>query len=469
MADTFTFSRRGALAGLAATLIPLRAHAQESRAVPPGTGPQPVLLRAAPARRKLLPDAAEEADLWLLDGPNGLPVIRAKHGDEVFARLVNDTPAPLTLHWHGLRGPNAVDGVAGLTQAAIAPGASFDYRFKAPDPGISLIRPMMPGSAGEAAGRGIGGLLIVEESAPPKVAAEYALVLRDWRVERTGALSPFGAPMEAALAGRLGNRLSLDGQDPPRRIEAPVGAQIRLRLANAANARILRIRFDDMKVFVAAVDGQPTDRFEPLRASLPFPPGTRYDLLVELPAEAGRTSRITALVGDGVPLLEVTATQAPGGEKPPELENLPQNALLPPEIKLQNSLRKDLAITGGATRGPAGEPVYTGDPRAIWKINGTAGDAGGPPLFTAKRGQPVVLALHNQTGFPQPIHLHGHSCRLLHGLDDGWEPYWLDTFQVAEGRTARIAFVADNPGKWAIGSSVLERFDTGLWGWFEVS
>ncbi|WP_227651402.1 multicopper oxidase domain-containing protein [Klebsiella pneumoniae] len=38
-----------------------------------------------------------------------------------------------------------------------------------------------------------------------------------------------------------------------------------------------------------------------------------------------------------------------------------------------------------------------------------------------------------------------------------------------EGRTARIAFLADNPGRWLIGSTVLERFDTGLWGSFEVT
>ena len=66
------------------------------------------------------------------------------------------------------------------------------------------------------------------------------------------------------------------------------------------------------------------------------------------------------------------------------------------------------------------------------------------------------------------MHVHGHVVRLLHGLDDGWEPYWLDTLQVPEGKVARMAFIADNPGKWAIASTVLERFDTGLWGWFEV-
>ena len=33
----------------------------------------------------------------------------------------------------------------------------------------------------------------------------------------------------------------------------------------------------------------------------------------------------------------------------------------------------------------------------------------------------------------------------------------------------RIAFVADNKGRWLIGSSVLERLDTGLSAWFEVT
>ena len=86
-----------------------------------------------------------------------------------------------------------------------------------------------------------------------------------------------------------------------------------------------------------------------------------------------------------------------------------------------------------------------------------------------KRGTPVVLTLRNQTPVPQPVHVHGHAFRLLHVADDGWEPYWLDTLQVPEGRTLPLAFVAGNPGKWAISSTVLERFDTGLWTWFEVT
>ena len=141
-------------------------------------------------------------------------------------------------------------------------------------------------------------------------------------------------------------------------------------------------------------------------------------------------------------------------------------------MKLQNAVRRDITITGGATLGkdkPEAEPVYTGDPARIWAVNGANGTAGIPPLFTVKRGQVVVLAIKNDTAFPQALHLHGHAFRLLHPLDDGWEPYWLDTFQLLEGRTARIAFLADNPGRWLLSATVLERFDTGLWTSFEVT
>jgi FtsP/CotA-like multicopper oxidase with cupredoxin domain len=75
----------------------------------------------------------------------------------------------------------------------------------------------------------------------------------------------------------------------------------------------------------------------------------------------------------------------------------------------------------------------------------------------------------NRTIWTQVLHLHGHSARLLHPLDDGWEPYWTDTAQIPEGKTLRFAFRAEFPGKWLISSAVTERLDAGLWTWFEVT
>src|SRR4029077_14292847 len=66
------------------------------------------------------------------DGAVPGPVIRARRGDEVKVRLVNGLDEPTTLHWHGVRVPNAMDGGVPLTGPSVAPGASFDYRFQVP-------------------------------------------------------------------------------------------------------------------------------------------------------------------------------------------------------------------------------------------------------------------------------------------------------------------------------------------------
>ncbi len=444
-------TRRAVTAGLATSLIglPRAGRAQEA-----GSSVQE--FTAAPTKLRLRPDAGAEVEAWTFNGSLA-PVLRIKQGAELRLRLRNDTALPLSLHFHGVRGPNAVDGVGGLTQEPVAPGGSHEYRFIPADSGTFLIRPCVLGGSAEPQERGLPGLLIVEEASPPPVDQDLALLIDDWRLSDDGSLALFEKVVEAAPAGRLGSWLSVNGKATPLKIEAPSGGRVRLRLANACNARAMRLRFDGLKAYVIAIDGQPTSTFEPLRASLPFAPGTRYDMLVDLAPEAGATGAVMALIGDGLPLLEIATT----GEKRPALPAvapLPPNKKLPETIKLQNATRKDVVIKG--------DPKT---PNSPWSINGTAGKADGAPLAKVKRGSPVVLTLTNQTGFMQPLHLHGHSARLLHALDDGWEPYWLDTIQVPENKTVRIAFVADNPGKWLLASTVLERFDAGLWTWIEVT
>ena len=97
------------------------------------------------------------------------------------------------------------------------------------------------------------------------------------------------------------------------------------------------------------------------------------------------------------------------------------------------------------------------------------GERFGKPLVSVKRGATIVVAAMNRTSFAQVLHVHGHSVRLLHPFDDGWDPYWMDTITISEGQTVRFAFVADNKGRWLIGSGILERLDTGLSAWFEVT
>ncbi|WP_099508056.1 multicopper oxidase family protein [Microvirga ossetica] len=443
-------TRRAVTAGLAATLIglPRPGRSQTSSGA---------VLTAKPAPMKLRADAAGDADVWSFDGSPS-PVVKARQGEQLRLVLRNETPLPLSLHFHGVRGPNAMDGVGGLTQEPVATGKSHEYRFTPPDAGTFLIRPCVLGGSAEPLERGLSGLLIVEGPNPPQVDRDLALVIDDWRLNDDGSLAAFEKPAEAAPAGRLGSWLSVNGAATPQRIEAPPGGRLRLRLANACNARAMRLRFDRLKAYVIAIDGQPASgTFEPLRASLPFAPGTRYDLLVDLASEAGATGTVTAMIGDGMPLAEIVAA----GEKRPALPDvapLPPNPRLPDAIRLQNATRKDVTIKG--------DPKA---PNAPWTFNGAVGKPSGVPLVKVKRGTPVVLTLVNQTALMQPLHLHGHCFRLLHALDDGWEPYFLDTVQVPENKTIRIAFVADNPGKWLLASTVMERFDAGLWTWIEVT
>ncbi|MBN8957590.1 MAG: multicopper oxidase domain-containing protein, partial [Rhizobiales bacterium] len=54
-------------------------------------------------------------------------------------------------------------------------------------------------------------------------------------------------------------------------------------------------------------------------------------------------------------------------------------------------------------------------------------------------------------------------------LDDGWKPFWLDTVLVAPEQTVRIAFVAENPGKWMLHCHRLEHSEFGMAAWFEVA
>jgi FtsP/CotA-like multicopper oxidase with cupredoxin domain len=136
----------------------------------------------------------------------------------------------------------------------------------------------------------------------------------------------------------------------------------------------------------------------------------------------------------------------------------------------------DIPLEGGAQHSAQGSANTAtadssrGQQQPIWTLAGR-GSAGhdGPPLFKVKRGRAVVLAFLNRSAFPHAMHVHGHHFRLLDNLDDGWKPFWLDTVLVPPAQTARIAFVADNPGKWMLHCHRLEHADTGMAAWFEVT
>ncbi|MFO1123845.1 MAG: multicopper oxidase domain-containing protein [Methylocystis sp.] len=444
-------SRRAVLSGVAASLTTLSALAQ----APPGFR----TLEARPG--KTLLSGNRETGILGFDGTAPGPVLRYRQGEELALRFVNRLDQPATIHWHGLRGDNAMEGVAPLTQAPVAPGGSFDYRRRLADPGLFCYRPSVYGATPELMGRGLKGLLLVDEPAPLQADADLLLVLDDWLLDDAGQIiGGFDDPAAARGVGRIGPLLCVNGKAAPAaEIFAP-GARVRLRLANLSNARIMVLSVAGAQPFVIAIDGQPCEAFEPIKRSIPVAPGARFELMFDMPENEGAKVNLT-LRGPNGEDRDLVIAEAKGAKAPkrPPVASLPQNPALPAEIRLANARKVDLVI----------EPRKSGSGPA-WTINGAPTKAyEGPALFKVARGTPVTLGFVNRSGVALAMHVHGQCMRLLHDLDDGWEPYWRNGVIIPPGKTKHAAFLAESPGKWAIHDDILEHEAGGLATWFEVS
>jgi len=245
--------------------------------------------------------------------------------------------------------------------------------------------------------------------------------------------------------GGAGGLVLVNGSVRPN-IPVKAGERLRLRLINATRARGVAVRIEGHSPWVMAIDGQPAEPFLARDGRVTLAPGSRIDVFIDTLREPRASSAIVAGFRDEQPvarLLYEGTSDAPGAPRPDPLP-LPANPL-PARIDLKNALRVELALASAKPLDPAG-----------------------PPLFTVRRGRAVTLTLRNPGGDPRAVHLHGHHFRLLDRLDDGWKPFWLDTLVVGEP-VERIAFVADNPGKWLIQCRKLEQPDADLAVWFAVT
>jgi FtsP/CotA-like multicopper oxidase with cupredoxin domain len=134
------------------------------------------------------------------------------------------------------------------------------------------------------------------------------------------------------------------------------------------------------------------------------------------------------------------------------------------DVPLDPAADRNRLATPGA-RAP--NPPRPQDARPIWRAFAKVHPS--PPLFRIQRGRTMMLGLRNSTSSPVSVHVHGHAFRLLDALDDGWKPFWLDTVPIGAGRAERIAFVADNPGKWLLSVTSADGRDGGFGAWFEVN
>src|SRR5579864_8927619 len=184
------------------------------------------------------PDTAVRAYEGTVPGPE----LRIRQGQPVRITVVNNLDEDTTVHWHGVRLPNAMDGVPGLTQKPIKTGESFVYEFTPPDAGTFWYHPHA--DTLQQLGRGLAGALIIEEQERIAVDRDLTWFIEDWRLGDDGRIaSGFGNRMEAGMSGRIGNTVTINGR-VPERVSVTAGERLRLRVVNAMLARIIALRFD---------------------------------------------------------------------------------------------------------------------------------------------------------------------------------------------------------------------------------
>ena len=96
-------------------------------------------LVAEPVVREVAPGF--EVNMWGYNGQSPGPTIEVVEGDRVRIYVTNRLPEPTTIHWHGQRLPNGMDGVSGVNQPPIGVGKTFVYEFVARRPGTFMYHP----------------------------------------------------------------------------------------------------------------------------------------------------------------------------------------------------------------------------------------------------------------------------------------------------------------------------------------
>ncbi|MBU1276200.1 MAG: multicopper oxidase family protein, partial [Proteobacteria bacterium] len=373
-----------------------------------------VELVAQPARINL--GRGPEFNALAYNGQTPGPVIRVREGQSLRVSLKNRLPRPTTIHWHGLPVPNPMDGVPGLTQAAVPPGESFTYQFTARPAGTYFYHSHF----GYQLDQGLYGALIVEPVRPlGGWDREEVLLLADWVMADGGGAAP--VPRRAAMGGMMGGAnapgaplaepyyqgYAVNGRlypsGPPLKVKK--GDKVRLRLINASSSTSYDLGLAGHRLTVLALDGQAVTPavFDVVRLAM----GERVD--VEFTADNPGAWLLQAHdSGQGESGLALAVVYA-GSEN-----RAPVGPRFHPGLSLATYW--DLAAALPVAH-PAGQPqrwyrqtLSGGMHSPYWSINGKRYPDS--ERLAVAPGEKVRLSYFNRSMMPHPMHLHGHFFRV---------------------------------------------------------
>ena len=204
-------------------------------------------LVAEPVDHEFLPGL--KAKCWGYSGSVHGPVIEAVEGDRVRIYVTNRLPAATTVHWHGLRVPNGMDGVGGLTQKPIDPGETFKYEFTLPHAGTLMYHSHHDEMTQMALG--MTGMFVIHPRRQRRtVDRDYVIMLHEWRID-PGAQRP--DPLEMTEFNVLTmNAKAFPGTAP---LLARTGERVRIRFGNLGAMDHHPIHLHGHRFWITETDG----------------------------------------------------------------------------------------------------------------------------------------------------------------------------------------------------------------------
>jgi FtsP/CotA-like multicopper oxidase with cupredoxin domain len=384
------------------------------------------------------------------------PTLQARRGDRVIVHFMNELPEDMTVHWHGLRLPNASDGTPS-SQVPVPPGGNYDYDFVALDEGTFWYHPHLHADRFIELGLQAGVRILGDQSLG--AAADRLFVLDDVKLEGNGQLSQKTDLLDI-MVGRQGNFVVLNGRSDAR-LAVKAGTRERWRFVNSANGRYFNLRVGNRPFLVVGWDaGLLPQPYETGR--LLITPGERYEILVSFgEADVGMPLALETVHHDRghnipdpgpLPLMQIEVERGDSSKRPPE-------------FPVAWGEWSPLMVTAGT-------------PTRKFELKEVEGERGAEPKFFINdeafpTHTPIhgienaveIWEVHNDTEMDHPFHLHGMFFQVLD--IDGKPPKHRglkDTVNVPQETKLRFAVQYGPPGAWMFHCHILEHAERGMMG-----
>lgn len=442
------------------------------------------------------------------------PMIKVKQGSEITLKFTNNTDIENTIHSHGVRLENAFDGVPNVTQKAVQPGETFDYKIKFPDPGVYWYHPHVREDMTQEMGL-YGAFIVSPEDSNywNPVNREEIVFLDDILLSKDGLDSFDSKSVDHALMGRFGNEFLINGSEKYQ-LDAQTGEVIRFVFINAANVRPFNISIEGAKMKLVGSDGGKYDN-EKFVDSIVISPSERY--LVEVyfdkpgkyklkhisPDNSYNLGAINVTSSDlAVEDFSSTFTKLQTGQSIENsipdfasyLEKAPDKELrlsidtggmmmsgmpcheMPDGSKMGNCETSGTPVTGGIEweddMGMMNK--FSTNETVTWQISDEKTDDINDKIdWKFKKDEYVKVRIFNDPDsmhpMQHPIHFHGQRFLVLkqNGLKNN-NLVWKDTVLVPEGDTIDILIEMSNVGTWMAHCHIAEHLHSDMMFGFEV-